>query len=350
MASTDAASKLTFTYNSFLADFLMLAKRMSPEMRERVKDKYRSIDKRDKSHIEFAAGHLPLVELAGVRPADLSNMKDVEFAKREVAEGIRIADVIGFEAAPGCSDDDKEAAEGLRAGMLRNMYVLACITRLHQLDANDATLTELLNLIMRIQAVATWAGWPEPAPAIGDLEESMQKVEDTTVKGLLGCLFNMSVISSSSSSAAPEVPAALKETFGQLQNSKIGAIAKEIAEELDVSSIDTKNPESWLDLSNITNPNSFLGNVVNKLGTKITTKMQNGELKQEDIFNDAMALMRSMSTAGGAGGAGGPMPPAMSPDFMQGLMSSMSALSSAMPAHQQHNKVNNNKGSKKHGN
>ena len=307
-------SKLIFSYNSFLVDFLLLAKQISPEIKQRVKENYRSVDKREPSHVDFGAKNLPLDVLSQTKPADLGKAE----LDANIVDGITVRDVVEYAAADDASDDDKDAASCLRTGLLRVMYVLASLARLRQLESTDG-LEPLLELIMRIQAVGSWAGWPDPAPAIGGLDKTIDGVEDACVRGLLSGLFELCVTQVTSKKALSDVPEALRETFASIQNSRIGSIAKEIAEEIDFSGIDTSKPEQWLDLANITNPNSFLGNIVGKLGTKITAKMQNGELNQEDIFADAMSLMKSMGVGGGKESPNG----RLGSDLMQSMMASM---------------------------
>lgn len=315
MASDEATAKLVFSYNSFLVDFLLLAKRISPEIKQRVKEHHRSVDKRDPQHLDFGAKNLPLDGLSTTKPSMLDKA-DASILDACIVDGITVMDIVGNESK-------EEDQEGLRIGMLRNLYVLASIARLQLLAssvAGDAMLEPLLELIMRIQAVGTWSGWPEPAPSITNLDTAIAEVDDECIRGLLGGLFDMCVTQATTSKdGIADVPEALRDTLSNLKNSKIGSIAKEIAEEIDFSGIDAGKPEEWLDISNISNPNSFIGNIVGKLGTKLTAKMQNGELKQEDIITDVMSLMMSMG-----GGADAPNTPGNAgPDIfkmMAGMM------------------------------
>jgi hypothetical protein len=106
-----------------------------------------------------------------------------------------------------------------------------------------------------------------------------------------------------------------------LENSKIGKLAKEISEELDLSSI-----KSMDDVAKFTDPsNNFINDIVSKVGSKINNKLSNGELKQDDLLSEALNLMNSF---------GGKAPGNMGDIFNNPMMKSVL------------NSLGNNKGSK----
>lgn len=93
-----------------------------------------------------------------------------------------------------------------------------------------------------------------------------------------------------------------KAAADMLQNTKIGNIAKEISEELDLSSLNIQKPEDLLSMGS----NGILGNIIGKVGSKIHAKIDNGELKHEDLMSEAMSMMSMLGgMGGGAGGADG---------------------------------------------
>lgn len=297
--------KLTFAYNSFFADFLMSVKKASPELRAKVKKHYKTLDKRDVGHLEFAAKNLPIPTLSAFTVADIQqNSLDLSDF---VAEGITLGNII-----------DTQDAKSL----FSILYVLASIVRVANPECL-MTLDSTMELVVKIKSMSMWA-WPEPAPDIDAISREIGNVSDHIVRGLLMKLFeacavmdddddigvdgsgNVDGISGEngenlSGENGDSTKADMRDAFDKIQSSKIGSIAKEIAEEIDLSSLDKQNPEQWLDLANLTKPDSVLGNIVGKLTTKITNKMKNGELKQEDIFADAMNLMSTMGLNGPGG-------------------------------------------------
>jgi hypothetical protein len=81
-------------------------------------------------------------------------------------------------------------------------------------------------------------------------------------------------------------------------DSKIGQLAKEISNQIDVDSLnlDINNPSELLNPANLFGGENgnILGDLVQQVGSSITEKMNSGELKQEDLVKDAFSLMNKM--------------------------------------------------------
>lgn len=95
-----------------------------------------------------------------------------------------------------------------------------------------------------------------------------------------------------------------------MHTSKIGSLAREIAEDLDLG--DVQKPEDIL--------NRGIGDIVGKVSSKLQEKFQNGSIKQDDLMREAMQfmggggdmvanMMKMMGQMKGAGGGGFPFPP-----------------------------------------
>jgi hypothetical protein len=115
----------------------------------------------------------------------------------------------------------------------------------------------------------------------------------------------------SESAKGPGIPSAesIHEHLSGLLDGKIGALAKEIAEET-VSELD-------IDISNessvggvfqklIKNPSKFAG-IIKKVGEKLDKKMKSGDIKESELFKEASEFMSKMKSSGGKGAGGGGM-------------------------------------------
>lgn len=81
-----------------------------------------------------------------------------------------------------------------------------------------------------------------------------------------------------------------------LHNSKIGELAKEISQDIDVSKLNVKNPEELLNIEGMfSGENNVLGDIIGKVSSKITSKIQNGEIKQDDLMNEAFSMMTKLN-------------------------------------------------------
>jgi hypothetical protein len=252
----EISKKMNYSYNSFLVDFLLLAKR-DPELKKIISGVYHTLDKKA-DHLGFGKANMPIEWLA---QRDQTDIPEDSY----VAEGITIKAVL---AVPD------------HANMMRNVRALAAIAHLSKkaIDKED-DLLKLVTFVTRIQSQ--------------DVSEDIDKEwsDDATIRGLL---HNMCIA---------EQKDDIQNVIKNIEKTKIGGIAREIAEELDLSSLDMEHPENWLDLASIGNPNSLLGGIVGKLGAKMTEKFKNGDIKPDDILADAMNTVKNLGLmSGGAGG------------------------------------------------
>ena len=122
--------------------------------------------------------------------------------------------------------------------------------------------------------------------------------------------------------------------FPGMQDSKICNLAKEISNEIDISNIKLEKPEDVLKLMDFSSGNNLVGDIIKKVSTKIHDKINTGELKQEDLFSEAMSMMSMMNMGkgggggadgggGGGGGAGADMFGGMANMFNNPMMSEM---------------------------
>lgn len=126
--------------------------------------------------------------------------------------------------------------------------------------------------------------------------------------------------------------------LGDLENlfdgTKIGALAKEISGSIDLSGMASVDASQPFDLNMLMGSNSPLTTIVSQVGSAIQNKIASGELKQEDLFAEALGLMRTldlsklagtnMGAAGAPGGAGGMAD-------MMGMLSGMMGAASPSP-------------------
>ena len=89
------------------------------------------------------------------------------------------------------------------------------------------------------------------------------------------------------------------ESMEFLHNTKIGELAKEISQSIDVESLNISSPEELLDINNVMNSsNNPLGNIIQTVGTKITEKISKGEINQEELMSEALNMMSTLNMSG----------------------------------------------------
>jgi len=101
----------------------------------------------------------------------------------------------------------------------------------------------------------------------------------------------------------------IHEHLSGLLDGKIGALAKEIAEEtvseLDID-ISKESSVGGVFQKLIKNPSKFAG-IIKKVGEKLDKKMKSGDIKESELFKEASEFMSKMKSSGGKGAGGGGM-------------------------------------------
>lgn len=135
---------------------------------------------------------------------------------------------------------------------------------------------------------------------------------------------------SSTSTSTPNIPPEMEKMADTLFGGMIGNLAKEIAGELKTDDLETSNPQELL--QNLFSPEKGnLMNLVQNISGKLQTKLDNGQLDQQALFNEATSIMNNLQNMPGmenmmknmAGSAGSGMPgfdPSMMANLMSGLM------------------------------
>ena len=91
-----------------------------------------------------------------------------------------------------------------------------------------------------------------------------------------------------------------------MEDTMLGKLAKEILDDVDVDKLQQSIGEKGDLLKAIGDPDSGFGDLISNVSRKMATKISNGELKQENLLQDAMKFASTMpGLFGGANPGGG---------------------------------------------
>jgi hypothetical protein len=119
-----------------------------------------------------------------------------------------------------------------------------------------------------------------------------------------------------------------------MEDTMLGKLAKEILEDVDVDKLQKSIGDNGDILKAIGDPDSGFSELITNVSRKMATKISNGELKQENLLQDAMKFAATMpglfgggggAGAGNGGGAAGAAGAGKQPD-MSSMMNMMSAM------------------------
>jgi hypothetical protein len=94
--------------------------------------------------------------------------------------------------------------------------------------------------------------------------------------------------------------------MSQMEGTMLGKLAKEIMEDVDVEKLQKSIGENGDILKAIGDPDSGFSELISNVSRKMANKISTGELKQENLLQDAIKFASAMPNGlfGGAGGAG----------------------------------------------
>jgi hypothetical protein len=246
-------SKTAYAFNTFYMSFLKdLKKNYKPCFEKVLKKHYRALDKTSVVYIEYLSIQFENKDLSD---DDINVMKNVSY--KSLMEKIREEDA---------------------ATMKTYFLVFKILCRVYA-DKDD---NETINVVLeRIKQVLN-----------RDASVMLSDILDDDLVGIFTELKETCDASDDiidiGETPAPNVPPSFESFF---DNSMIGSLAKEISKEIDVKDLNITNPNDLLNFENLSNSNNVLGNVVNKVSTKIHERIASGNISQSDLIGEAMNLM-----------------------------------------------------------
>lgn len=280
-------------FNTFYGTFLRNIKNLDPMIKKALKKRYRVIDRNSDVFIEFFserardAGLFDLVSRSDGSGVDTL----VEASKMEVAREVQLSQIL---TAPEISESKREL-------VLTELSLLACITRIREdiSEDPDGSWALFQDLMARM------AGEPiehqvideDYVCAFTNTAARNQRLGDNALQIDAEFRGNTTANPTSTDAFGPMFETVLKSVKG----SKLGEIAEEISTGLDRSTItEALEHDGGFDqvlqkLMSGENMGMF-GDLVQTVGDKITDKIRNGHLKEEDLLQDAMGIISKLKS------------------------------------------------------
>ena len=282
--------KLVLIFNNFYIDFIKDLKKCSQELKDAIKKKYKVVEKSNPEYFTTLNEKVDDDLIATCIKTNPSNLLSNDQVRAfEIVPDLTVDKILSLSDASNqdilkCyvyifmtlayihrqSDEDAESMETIG----KTLSILKTVQ-----DGNDDEFEKLIDDVLDDDLVALLKHVKE------SFHPDVNVAEDEDVVNLDG-----------SSGGIPDIDPSL------IENTKIGSLAKEICGELDPDTFtNIKKPEDIMDMNNI-------GNIVNKVGAKIQSKLASGELQQQDLVNEAFSFINTLGKgAGGSGGGANPM-------------------------------------------
>ena len=254
---TTFQTKVVYSFNNFYLNFLTDLKKYNDEFKKVVRKEFKVFDRA--SNVYFDA---------------------MKVSFDQSSDDLMVTLIPGFTF-----NDIADKVENQDVDVLKSyLYIFKALVSIY-LDEDESILEKVLEIIKAIQN-----------QEVSD-EEIQEKIKDVLDDDLSTSLHNlMSVLRQKDTEASSE---ALPDMFSMLENSKIGELAKEISNEINIKDLNLENPEQLLNFSNLSGSNNALGNIISKVSTKIQKKIEDGDISQSELVNEALSLVGMMNQGGG---------------------------------------------------
>lgn len=266
--------KIIYTFNKFFSSFLKDLKESHEDIRAVIKQNYKIIDKMSPDYITYYKEHMGdfASELVKKEPS-FSTFDSKEFCKE-----LTIAMVLSK-----LDEEDKNV-------FWNYIYILSLLAHVHSLNPTDV----LFDQVVKVIGIAL-------QKSKDSVDEEVSDILDDDVRELLLKMFDHSKKLKSGSgvdtttATESETQQGLPDIFSKLENSKICNLAKEISQEIDLSGMDIKEPADLMKVLDFSGSNNVLGNMIQKVSSKLNDKITSGDLKQEDLLGEAMMMMNMLN-------------------------------------------------------
>jgi len=293
----DFRSKLVYAFNTFFGDFLNHAKTVDETIKKRLRKRYRVIDRSANAILlEFCreAKKAGAYEAVADTSSPDKMLETRAVLDMHVAQAMPLGDVLA------------KADEPAKAAVLGDVAMMCGVSRLYdelcdEVEGESAVLEALFERLMEAIAMSNDGRAYEQAfkGIVDDEISGLFRGILHRVAGASPCEGDGGSASASASTSDLGGGANMEEIMAQMKNSKLGEIAEEISRTIDKEKLAEAfsggdGMESVIQ-GLMTGQNvGMIGELVQKVGDKINAKLQNGDMKEEDLLKDAFSLMGKM--------------------------------------------------------
>jgi hypothetical protein len=262
-------NKIAFVFNRVLLNFIKDIKDKDKDIKHKLKNNYKIFNKDSLEYIEYFNDKVP---------SNLFNCedltKDENILEFELLNDIKVKDILNNVVKD--NEEDKKI-------FIYKLYIFNIFNYVYHMELDDDKKEVLLSTVINVINMVD----------NNEMDESiLEEILDDDIKKMLKKVFDNKTKTENEKSP-------LMEGFDMdmLNNSKIGEIAKEISESIDINSLNIDKPEELMN-NMFSGSNNVLGDIISKVGTTITTKIANGEINQETLMNEAFDMMGKMNMGG----------------------------------------------------
>lgn len=279
------SNKIEFVFNKIALSFIKEIKDKDPSIKAKLKEHYAIFDKSTDVHINFFINSIK-------DPSDFKKPFSENLLENEtilqftIFKDIMVSDILKVVDV---------SEHNVVKCYLYDLFMLSHLYKLNIASDDETITSELFN--KAIQFIDNSGNIV--------LEDELDNVFDDELRTLLQNIYetkkdmNRSMVTINQENLDTDArPKEFDNAFEFLNNSRIGDLAKEISQDIDIGSLNLEKPEDLLNMDSIfSGDNPVLGDIIGKVSSKISNKIASGELKQEDLMQEALAMMSKLNGA-----------------------------------------------------
>lgn len=303
----DLRDKLVYAFNTFFGDFLNNAKTVDETIKKRLKKKYRVIDRSSNA-----------ILLDFCKSAKASEVYDVI---RDVSEPDKLLEnesVLSMHVAQAMPLNDilQFAKDGTKTAILSDISLLCGVSSIYdelcdEVQSDIVVLGTFFETLM--EAVENVSSGKNEFSDASILKSIMDDDVHDLFVGILARVSRNKAVSNpnsdggykgiqgneSSGSKSNE----MEDILEQMKSSKLGEIAEEISKTIDKDKLtEAFSGEHGMEnmIQGLMSGKNvgMIGELIQQVGDKINKKLQDGDMKEEDLLKDAFSLMGRMKDFG----------------------------------------------------
>lgn len=279
-------NKIYYVFNKIFLSLIKEVKSKNDEIKHTLKQHYKVFDKQSSEYIVFFVNNIN------------ENINRVLFSNDDILDNVEVLNMLIFENITINDLVIKVVKDNVhdRNTLKYYVYLLMLLSYIYKLEIDNEKKKILLETVLNIISVFDTANVEKD-----DVEGLMEDIIDDDIKTVLWKIYDnkeylKNVVSNEDIEDNNGLP-----NLDFMKNTKIGNLAKEISESIDVSKLNLENPEELLNVENIFNgggSNNVIGDIIKTVGDQISSKIQNGELNQEELMSEALGMMGNLNMGG----------------------------------------------------
>lgn len=279
-------NKICYVFNKIFLSLIKEVKSKNDEIKHTLKQHYKIFDKQSSEYIVCFVNNIN------------DNINRVLFSGDDILDNVEVLNMLIFEnitindlIIKVIKDNEHD-----RNTLKYYVYLLMLLSYIYKLEIDNEKKKILLDTVLNIISVFDTDNIDKI-----DVEGLMDDIIDDDIKTILWKIYDnkeylKNVVSNDDIDGVEGLP-----NLDFMKNTKIGNLAKEISETIDVSKLNIENPEDLLNVENIFNgggSNNVIGDIIKTVGDQISLKIQNGELNQEELMKEALGMMGNLNMGG----------------------------------------------------